>query len=222
MQNFIKRFITTCALLAVFLSTFILLPPIYFSLLLAGILVLMLVTEWPHFFSIKRPLFWLIMPWYPILPFALLIWLNESAEYRVLLFVLCLMVSFFDLGSYIAGKLCGRHHIAPAISPGKTWEGVIGGYFVACAVIQFVGIFIGMHMPVSIFYPFVALVCACALVGDLFESYIKRRAGMKDSGFLLPGHGGFFDRFDGIMAAAPLFFFLRDYLIYYFGSCTLA
>lgn len=123
-------------------------------------------------------------------------------EWVLLLF---LLVWAADIGAYIAGKLYGRTRLAPAISPGKTLEGLAGGLIGA-----------GIVVAIASFHfnsPTVALVvlgmvtAALSVIGDLFESLMKRMAEVKDSGSLLPGHGGVLDRIDSMTIAAPLFAF---------------
>lgn len=108
-----------------------------------------------------------------------------------------------DIGAYFAGRAFGRLKLAPRISPGKTWEGVIGGVLFATLLAAAGARWFGLPLlPVMSFG--VALIAA-SIVGDLTESLFKRGAGLKDSGMLLPGHGGVLDRIDSVTAAAPLF-----------------
>ncbi len=120
-----------------------------------------------------------------------------------LLLALLAVVWISDSAAYGAGRAWGRHKLAPEISPGKTWEGV-GGAFAAVAA--YAGIFHYFWYPANAFgfvlMAFFAL-AAFGIVGDLFESLLKRRAGVKDSGTLLPGHGGVLDRVDAMAAALP-------------------
>ena len=120
----------------------------------------------------------------------------------VLLFVL-LIVWAADVGAYFAGKKFGRVKLAPSISPGKTWEGVIGG-MVVVAVVAFLGARYFSLDPVFL-VPFCLGVAAISIVGDLTVSMFKRTAGVKDSGSLFPGHGGLLDRIDSVSAATPVF-----------------
>lgn len=118
---------------------------------------------------------------------------------------LLLLVWGADTGAYFAGRAWGRHRLAPRISPGKTWEGVIGGAVAALVV----GLgFVAWMDPVRPAWPILALlaavVIAVSVLGDLFESLLKRQQGVKDSGALLPGHGGLLDRVDSLTAAAPV------------------
>ncbi|MBI2324764.1 MAG: phosphatidate cytidylyltransferase [Chloroflexi bacterium] len=107
-----------------------------------------------------------------------------------------------DVAAYAVGSVFGRRKLAPRISPGKTWEGTIGGFFAAAIAAFGVGAFFGL--PRASVALVVVAIGPVALAGDLFESYLKRRVGAKDSGALLPGHGGVLDRIDGLIAVAPL------------------
>jgi len=115
-----------------------------------------------------------------------------------------------DTGAYLTGRACGRRKLAPSISPGKTWEGVAGGA-IGCVIYAIIWAFfdsdLRARMQGIIWIPFLAgtlLLCALGVVGDLFESGLKRRAGAKDSGKLLPGHGGVLDRIDSATATLPV------------------
>ncbi len=121
-----------------------------------------------------------------------------------LLLALLAVVWISDSAAYGAGRAWGRHKLAPAISPGKTWEGV-GGAFVAVALYAAIFHFFWYpaHHLAFVLMAFFSL-AAFGIVGDLFESLLKRRAGVKDSGTLLPGHGGVLDRVDAMAAALPL------------------
>jgi phosphatidate cytidylyltransferase len=120
-----------------------------------------------------------------------------------LMLYLLLLVVAADVGAYFAGRRFGRNKLAPRVSPGKTWEGVIGG-LAAAAVLAIVGIWWFEVSPL----PFMILcmvVVVASIIGDLTESLFKRHVGLKDSGTLLPGHGGVLDRVDSVTAAAPVF-----------------
>ena len=132
MRAVIKRIATGFVLGSLFWLSFAHLPPNFFSVVLCLILFQIIFFEWKNFFRIDKPMFWLLMPLYPILPFTLLILMNQDPHYRSLLFILFIIVSSFDTGSYIAGNLFGKNLIAPKITPHKTWEGAIGGYFSTC------------------------------------------------------------------------------------------
>ena len=119
-----------------------------------------------------------------------------------LLFAL-LIVWAADAGAYFAGKRFGRVKLAPSISPGKTWEGVLGGLTVVIVLAFAVGRW--AEVSVAVLVPFCLAIGGLSIVGDLTVSMFKRTAGVKDSGTLFPGHGGVLDRVDSVAAAAPLF-----------------
>ena len=123
-----------------------------------------------------------------------------------LIFLLLFLVWGADTGAYFAGRAMGKRKLMPRVSPGKTLEGVYGG-LVTCVVIAAVYAFLRELSFVSaVFLIVLAVITAVASVlGDLFESMFKRERGIKDSGTLLPGHGGVLDRIDSITAAAPIF-----------------
>jgi phosphatidate cytidylyltransferase len=114
-----------------------------------------------------------------------------------------LIVWAADTGAFVAGKLLGRVKLAPSISPGKTWEGVIGG-LMTVSVLAVAGAY-WFDARVAVLVPFCLAVGCASIVGDLTVSMFKRTAGLKDSGTLFPGHGGVLDRIDSVAAAAPLF-----------------
>ncbi|MDR3431764.1 MAG: phosphatidate cytidylyltransferase [Rouxiella aceris] len=121
-----------------------------------------------------------------------------------LLYVM-LLVWGADSGAYLFGKLFGKHKLAPRVSPGKTWEGLIGGLLTS-ALISWL---FGRYAPLDV-VPATLLVCSivaalASVLGDLTESMFKREAGIKDSGNLIPGHGGIMDRIDSLTAAVPVF-----------------
>lgn len=121
-----------------------------------------------------------------------------------LLFVL-LLVWAADVGAYFAGRAFGRHRLAPAVSPGKTWEGVAGALVMSGLVAVGGSRWFGVA-PLPL-VPLCLGAVAFSIVGDLTESLLKRFAGLKDSGTLLPGHGGVMDRIDSITSAAPTLLF---------------
>jgi phosphatidate cytidylyltransferase len=126
----------------------------------------------------------------------------HAAGPQLLLFLILLVVAA-DVGAYFAGRRFGHNKLAPRVSPGKTWEGVVGG-FVAAALMAGVG---GWWFKVDAprFLALCIVVVVASIIGDLTESLFKRHAGLKDSGRLLPGHGGLLDRVDSVTAAAPVF-----------------
>jgi len=133
--------------------------------------------------------------------------------------VVLLMVWGYDSGAYFVGTLIGRHKAFPTVSPKKTWEGIAGGFGVAL-----LGAMVGASLsPVwrdfAFWGGFPHLLLSTFLVGwavqlgDVFESKLKRAAGVKDSGTFLPGHGGALDRIDGLLFALPVFYFYYHYVL---------
>lgn len=111
-----------------------------------------------------------------------------------------------DVGAYFAGRRYGQHKLAPQISPGKTREGVYGALAVSAAYAAICGSQAGMPAPAVVILTGLSLIVVLfSIVGDLFESLIKRHSNHKDSGTLLPGHGGILDRIDSLLAALPIF-----------------
>lgn len=121
-----------------------------------------------------------------------------------LLMYLLLLIWIADSGAYFAGRAFGTHKLSPLISPGKSIEGVVGGLF-ACLLFALFARHYFMIDNAVVFIVMSLFIAAVSVFGDLFESLIKRRAKVKDSGSLLPGHGGILDRIDSLIAAAPVF-----------------
>lgn len=123
------------------------------------------------------------------------------------MFYLLLLCVVADSMAYLVGKMWGKTKLAPDLSPGKTREGMLGGAAGVLALAVVVALWVGLPTFQAISFVLLSVLAGLVSVeGDLFESLIKREAGVKDSGKLLPGHGGVFDRFDSHIAAAPLFY----------------
>jgi phosphatidate cytidylyltransferase len=140
-----------------------------------------------------------------------LLYLRDNPDFRQYVFLFFAMVAAADIGAYFSGKKFGRHKLSPTVSPNKTWEGFAGGVFACCVVLW-------LSLPVLELGAFelnvaavlkatggAAFLAGYSVVGDLFESMMKRQANVKDSGTLLPGHGGVLDRIDSMTAALPLY-----------------
>lgn len=168
--------------------------------------------------------FWLLRGWRASNPLVMALagwivlvptWLAMVQLQQTPLELLALLgiVWIADSAAYLAGKRFGRHKLAPAISPGKTWEGVAGaavGVAVYYVVLQSTSqqfAEMGQTAAIALF----AIMTIASVEGDLFESHVKRQAGVKDSGGLLPGHGGVLDRIDGLTASMPLAVLILTY-----------
>ena len=131
----------------------------------------------------------------------------DSVGRNWLLFILA-GTSASDTGAYAVGRLIGRHRMTPTLSPNKTWEGAAGGLVASVAAMLAVGAWLDVGV---VFWQYAVVAVAVAVVaqaGDLFESFLKRRADTKDSGSIMPGHGGLLDRIDSILFALPAVYYL--------------
>ena len=123
-----------------------------------------------------------------------------------------LVVFASDIGAYLAGRALGKHKLAPAISPGKTIEGLIGGLLSAAAAGAIATWWFFPELPYRASIPLAVVLAAVGVLGDLTESAMKRGSGAKDAATILPGHGGFLDRLDSLLFGAPiLYYFARFY-----------
>lgn len=132
-----------------------------------------------------------------------LVYVRQQNNGAWLVLLLMLVVAVADSGGYFAGRRFGKHKLAPAVSPGKTWEGFAGGFLANCLL----ALIVSQVFNQSLLLVLVLIVptSLISVLGDLLESMVKRHAGAKDSGNILPGHGGILDRVDGITAGAPVF-----------------
>jgi phosphatidate cytidylyltransferase len=157
----------------------------------------------------KQPLWQAFGVLYLSLPALALVGLRDFPPHGALIVVgLFLIVWATDTGALICGNLIGGPRLAPKLSPGKTWAGTIGGSVTAALVFAaYIGFFFGAAAAMAA-APFAFLFSFSAHAGDLFESWVKRHFGLKDSGSAIPGHGGVLDRIDSTLAAAPVMAFL--------------
>jgi len=137
---------------------------------------------------------------YALLPALALLWIRERAGIDLLLWVFIVTWST-DIGAYFVGRRFGQRKLAPGISPGKTVEGLYGG--IAAATLLGGAWALATHLGIALL-ALAPILAIAAQAGDLFESSMKRRAGVKDSGAWLPGHGGVLDRLDGLLPVAVL------------------
>ncbi|MGE0652024.1 MAG: phosphatidate cytidylyltransferase [Alphaproteobacteria bacterium] len=140
---------------------------------------------------------------YIVVPAAALLWLESAPQGRLTVLWLLVVVWATDIGGYVAGKQIGGPKLAPSISPGKTWAGLLGATVLAAGA----GAAFAASVPDASAFRLALAAVGVSIVaqgGDLLESAVKRHFAVKDSGTIIPGHGGVFDRLDGLLAAAPL------------------
>ncbi|MFN4235779.1 MAG: phosphatidate cytidylyltransferase [Vogesella sp.] len=166
--------------------------------------------RWP----IPRGVPAMLLGWLLMFPawFAFLAWHpdNSAVSGKQLLAVMG-MVWVADVAAYFAGKTFGKHKLAPSISPGKSWEGVVGAVIGVAGYVWLVNDlgWLNISLPLLLLLPLALGLTAVSVVGDLLESWFKRSAGIKDSSSLLPGHGGVYDRIDSLIAVLAVSHALR-------------
>jgi phosphatidate cytidylyltransferase len=149
-------------------------------------------------------------PLYIGLPLGLLVATRWTLGREATLLVI-LTVAVSDTAQYYIGRLFGKHLLAPAISPKKTVEGAIGGFLGAAAALAVIGYWWLPQMSLAARIVLGLAVAAVGIVGDLFESLLKRSVGVKDASTVIPGHGGVLDRIDGLLFAAPVYYVFVRY-----------
>lgn len=172
-----------------------------FAVIVAGAATL-IYYEWARLVA-GRGLHWHVAGFlYALVPALALLWVRERAlDGRELVLWVFAITWALDIGGFVAGRSIGGPKLAPAISPHKTIAGLVGGVVAATLLAGWWTLAVGLPTVLLLLAPLFALAAAA---GDLFESWLKRRAGVKDSGRLLPGHGGAFDRLDGLIPVATL------------------
>ncbi len=162
--------------------------------------------------AITRAAMTIMAPLYVGLPLGAMLWIQLLYGPRSLMFVIA-VIAISDTAQYFAGRAFGRRKLAPRVSPAKTLEGAQGGLVAAIGVGMWLGPIWGQAASHAHGAALGAVLCVAGITGDLFESLLKRSAGVKDSGTLIPGHGGVLDRIDAYLFAVPVYLlFLR-----YFG-----
>lgn len=175
---------------------------------LAGGLWVLIVPAWMiGGWQVRQPLLLALIGWVLLIPTGLAM-VDLRVQSPWLLLCIMSIVWMADIAAYFTGRKFGKHKLAPGISPGKTWEGVGGALF---GVSLYVLILIwaswlpaSQQMYPGILFLAVWIIVGFAVIGDLFESAIKRQAGVKDSGAILPGHGGLLDRIDALTSTLPI------------------
>lgn len=225
--EFFKRVVTSIILGFCFFGAY-LHSVVMFSLLMLIILALILFFEWPKLINIQSYSFWIITVFYPIFPIVGLIYLNYLYHKVDILIPLYPFLTAWtaDTFGYLIGKACGSRKICPTISPGKSWEGICGS-FIGVTILNFIILPQIKIEPISLYFCdisfltiliilFISLIFTLvAFCGGLFLSVLKRRKNLKDVGDILPGHGGFLDRFDSVLFTALLTLFFILVLEYF-------
>lgn len=191
-------------------------PPYVISTLISTLFVWIAYKEWSYFFSPRSWKYWLYGTLYLSIPCATLVGLNQLAEARFLLPLVCLLTFSNDGGAYFFGKFWGKKKLCPSISPRKTWVGLFGGYLTTWLVLWVYA----RHTVIHHFFEFIILsviVSSLATAGDLFESWLKRRVHLKDSGSFLPGHGGALDRIDSLIPTSIFFYVAQEWILKLFA-----
>lgn len=145
------------------------------------------------------------------LSLSILVLIRNGSDGISWIFFLLIIIFAGDTSAFYFGTYFGRHKLSPSVSPGKTVEGSIGGFLANIAVGAVFKFLLFPHLSWGICFFFFILIGAAGQVGDLFESALKRMSGVKDSGIILPGHGGILDRIDALLFATPVMYFFIIY-----------
>ena len=147
------------------------------------------------------------------LSLSLIVMLRKDLHGVAWIFFLLFIVFAGDVGAFYTGKFFGRHKLSPSISPGKTIEGSAGG-MIFCIVVGYVFMRLFLpHLDVPVIFFLFIVINIASQTGDLFESQLKRTGKIKDSGNILPGHGGILDRIDALLFAAPVAYFFKEFVL---------
>jgi phosphatidate cytidylyltransferase len=191
-------------------------PPVDFAALsigltlAAGLLALAFIRPGPHVLPSLAVM--LLAPLYVGLPLGALAWVRTSVGPEAVVWLIAVLI-VSDSAQYYVGTALGRRKLAPVISPGKTIEGLIGGLVAAPIAGAAVGIWALPMLSIGVTAALAFVLALFGVAGDLFESLLKRSAGVKDSSTLIPGHGGVLDRIDAYLFAAPVYFLALRYVL---------
>lgn len=184
----------------------------FYSILAATLFWLLAAPVWLMFrFNIRQPVILAVIGFVVLFPTWLaLVGMRGISPWLLLMVMAAVWIA--DSAAYFSGKRFGKHKLAPQISPGKTWEGVFGAWL----TVTVYGLILCYSLSLT-YWVIVGLfgITVLSIMGDLLESLVKRQAGVKDSGSLLPGHGGVLDRVDGLTSSLPLVMFFIYFPTYY-------
>ena len=199
-NNDLATWALVLAIVAVVIAAVLQAPALALWLTLAGFAAVFLIARG---IDRRAPLLQALGAFYIGVPYVALVWLRDDpAVGLVTVFWLLGVVWATDTGALFAGRSIGGPKLAPVISPNKTWAGLAGGMLAAALVGAIFALWLGS--PVGLAALISAGLAVVAQAGDLVESLVKRHFGVKDSGTIIPGHGGIFDRVDGLLAVAPV------------------
>jgi phosphatidate cytidylyltransferase len=209
----------------IYVSTFLvakyIIPPTSYFIAIFLIILLFILelyqTREHHFRSIAMTIFGIVYVVIPMstLNFIAFAGINQDRYTYVYLLAMFSMIWVNDTGAYLIGSLIGKHQLFPSISPKKSWEGSIGGFVFTIFAAFIISLFFhGLNL--FQWFIFATVVVVFGTYGDLVESHIKRSTGVKDSGKVMPGHGGLLDRFDSTFFVAPMIFLYLKVIEYFF------
>ena len=201
------RVISGAVLIALTVALVWLAPPLVFE---SFAVVVGVLAAWELVRLVPVALALVVALVYIALPLAALVQIRLIAgPEAVFLVMLTIMIS--DTAQYYVGRAFGRRRLAPTISPKKTIEGAIGGFVFGTVALVVIGAWWAPHRGIATRLVLGLAIVALGIAGDLFESFLKRRAGVKDSSALIPGHGGILDRIDALLFAAPFYYVVLKY-----------
>ena len=203
-SNFFKRALTFSCGISLLTILYVTAPETLIFVFIA-VFVWISTLELPRLMSIKTIWYFIALFVYLGLPFYLLLTLYQNPLTQTLALWAFGVTIIHDAAAYVIGKLFGKHLLAPTLSPKKTWQGCAGGFG---ALLLFMTYTTNFVLPL-LFFVTLILSFLC-VTGDLFESWLKRNAGIKDSGNLLPGHGGLLDRIDAVLFVIPFVYYHQE------------
>jgi phosphatidate cytidylyltransferase len=195
--------------MATFMLTAVNLGTPYFEILIIFVGIVAII-EWYQLILAGKPkllniVFMSLGAVYIIVPCLIMVWLRNNSQfgfYFVMWFLIVIWST--DIGAYVFGRSIGGLKLAPQISPNKTWSGFFGGVISAITISVIFKLFLYPQLIVSVFVFACVFISVIGQIGDLFESWCKRKLGVKDTGNIIPGHGGVLDRVDSILLSAPM------------------